>query len=309
MNSPPTPASPPLWQDGKEGRARPCHGFAQSRAARGAADRVEQGAGGLAAKSQAQAVWCRACWCTPWDTQLQRQAATDLNIHSAAVNIVHRQEAHSAEIGPFCTLARCPAATCCLTGAEAGARGLRLRCACSVARTGAPFCGLPPFPKTPEPPHPHTPRPRRPRPVPPPQAPNRQVLYEQQKREKAALKQRLAQQRAADAKEVRIGCSIAEHDLGVKMAQVCAATAPRIGTIRELKAFGSASFPHGRQRMCRRNATLVTLAVGHLPPSVHQRRVARRAGTAAAEHPSPVRLPPLPSRRGASWRMVTACAW
>ncbi|KAL4419226.1 hypothetical protein ABPG77_010668 [Micractinium sp. CCAP 211/92] len=45
------------------------------------------------------------------------------------------------------------------------------------------------------------------------------VLYEQQKREKAALKQRLAQQRAADAKEVRIGCSIAEHDLGVKMAQ------------------------------------------------------------------------------------------
>lgn len=45
------------------------------------------------------------------------------------------------------------------------------------------------------------------------------VLYEQQKRDKAALKQRLAQQRAADAKEVRIGCAIAEHDLGVKMAQ------------------------------------------------------------------------------------------
>ncbi|KAL4422365.1 hypothetical protein ABPG75_008562 [Micractinium tetrahymenae] len=45
------------------------------------------------------------------------------------------------------------------------------------------------------------------------------VLYEQQKRDKAALKQRLAQQRAAEAKEVRIGCSIAEHDLGVKMAQ------------------------------------------------------------------------------------------
>jgi translation initiation factor IF-3 len=46
------------------------------------------------------------------------------------------------------------------------------------------------------------------------------VLYEAQQREKAALKQRLAAQRAGQAREVRIGCQIAEHDLGVKMAQV-----------------------------------------------------------------------------------------
>ncbi|EFN52961.1 hypothetical protein CHLNCDRAFT_137349 [Chlorella variabilis] len=45
------------------------------------------------------------------------------------------------------------------------------------------------------------------------------VLYEQQKREKAATKAKLAQQRAAVAREVRIGCQIAEHDLAVKMAQ------------------------------------------------------------------------------------------
>jgi len=46
------------------------------------------------------------------------------------------------------------------------------------------------------------------------------VLYEQQKREKAATKQKLAQQRAAEPKEVRIGCQIAEHDLETKMGQV-----------------------------------------------------------------------------------------
>lgn len=47
-----------------------------------------------------------------------------------------------------------------------------------------------------------------------------QVLYEAQKREKLATKQRLAAQRAGQAREVRIGCQIAEHDLAVKMAQV-----------------------------------------------------------------------------------------
>ncbi|KAL4855918.1 Alpha-glucosidase [Chlorella vulgaris] len=45
------------------------------------------------------------------------------------------------------------------------------------------------------------------------------VLYEAQKREKLATKQRLAAQRAGQAREVRIGCQIAEHDLAVKMAQ------------------------------------------------------------------------------------------
>jgi hypothetical protein len=47
-----------------------------------------------------------------------------------------------------------------------------------------------------------------------------QVLYELQKKEKTAVKQKLAAVKASAPKEVRIGCQIAEHDLGVKMAQV-----------------------------------------------------------------------------------------
>ena len=127
--------------------------------------------------------------------------------------------------------------------------------------------------------------------------PPRQVLYEQRKKAKATAKVQREHKRLSDAKEVRVGCHIAAHDMEMKMAQVR-------GSCR-----GLPGVPGVHDAALQGGRPGCGWMMGREGPQLGQ---GSDAGAHALDRPPPCRcLPlfPIEPRRASSWGSSTTSGW